>query len=423
MWLLDLFGDSNPLWQQTDSYKGHPFFLCTLLNFGGQQGIVGNFPRVADGFHKALGSSSISGVGITMEGIWTNYPMFESTFQHGFTSIDIPSTSIVSASTSDPAKWFTRYGTRRYGKTHPAAVQAWQQLGATIYTGVGGGFGSMISSVPTLTAPPGPPGPQPAGPAAPKGFTRRHPTDGYWNPPPGVTSCDNENGGKCSIDECAKACVALRPPGYPGIKCLAFEVYVDTPPVSGNCYLFTSLKGPFTALGPSRTYLRDMAVDESQSHNVSAAGKAPTILGLSAMEKAIAANIPEAYNQTAITESLSSTSLKQVWSLLLQASDSLGHVASYHYDLVDVGRQVIAANFSGTFAAYTAAFKSQNADTCKILAARCLEIIDDYDSYLNTDTNFMLGRWIAWCVMSHLCRRVTCICRQLLQRMSMNATP
>ena len=46
MWLLDLFGDSSPLWQKTDSYKGHPFFLCTLLNFGGQQGIVGNFPRV-----------------------------------------------------------------------------------------------------------------------------------------------------------------------------------------------------------------------------------------------------------------------------------------------------------------------------------------------------------------------------------------
>jgi hypothetical protein len=45
-------------------------------------------------------------------------------------------------------------------------------------------------------------------------------------------------------------------------------VYVDTPPVSGNCYLFTSLKGPFTKLGPSRTYLRDMADDGDDRHAV-----------------------------------------------------------------------------------------------------------------------------------------------------------
>jgi hypothetical protein len=40
--------------------------------------------------------------------------------------------------------------------------------------------------VPTLTAPPGPPGPQPAGPPAPEGFARKHPADGFWNPPPGA---------------------------------------------------------------------------------------------------------------------------------------------------------------------------------------------------------------------------------------------
>ena len=115
--------------------------------------------------------------------------MFESTFQHGFVpapSSSAASSRMVPASTSDPAAWFTRYGTRRYGKTHRTAVQAWEALGGTIYSGAGGGFGSMISSVPTLTAPPGPPGPQPVGPPAPEGFTRKHPADGYWNPPPGA---------------------------------------------------------------------------------------------------------------------------------------------------------------------------------------------------------------------------------------------
>ena len=53
MWLLDLFGDSNPIWPKTASYHGHPFVFCTLLNFGGQQGITGDTPRVAAGFEAA----------------------------------------------------------------------------------------------------------------------------------------------------------------------------------------------------------------------------------------------------------------------------------------------------------------------------------------------------------------------------------
>ena len=31
MWLLDLFGDSNPIWVKTASFYGHPYFFCTLL--------------------------------------------------------------------------------------------------------------------------------------------------------------------------------------------------------------------------------------------------------------------------------------------------------------------------------------------------------------------------------------------------------
>jgi hypothetical protein len=121
---------------------------------------------------------------------------------------------------------------------------------------------------------------------------------------------------------------------------------------------------------------------------------------LSAAEKAAAANLLEAYDQAAIDadDTSSVATLKEVWGLLLQASGSLDGVASYHSDLVDVSRQVIAANFSGTFAQYAAAFKAQDAAACATLAAKCLAVIDDYDSTLSTDTNFVLGRWLAWCV-------------------------
>ena len=38
--------------------------------------------RVEDGMGKAIDQkSSIAGVGITMEGIWTNYPVFERQLQ------------------------------------------------------------------------------------------------------------------------------------------------------------------------------------------------------------------------------------------------------------------------------------------------------------------------------------------------------
>ena len=57
MWLLDLFGDSAPVWSRTASFYGHPYFLCTLLNFGGQQGIVGNVPRVLSGVEASLANS------------------------------------------------------------------------------------------------------------------------------------------------------------------------------------------------------------------------------------------------------------------------------------------------------------------------------------------------------------------------------
>ena len=36
------------------------------------------------GLDQALKNSTITGVGITMEGIWTNYPMFEMTLQSAY---------------------------------------------------------------------------------------------------------------------------------------------------------------------------------------------------------------------------------------------------------------------------------------------------------------------------------------------------
>jgi len=279
------------------------------------------------------------------------------------------------------AQWFTRYGTRRYGLTDTSAVAAWQLLGSTIYSGNGGGFGSAISSVPKLVGPPAPPAPQPVGPPAPKGYTRSHPTDGYWNsPPPEIPNT--------SVDKCAEICTSLTPPGYPGVKCVAFEVYINTPPDTGNCYTFTSTAGTFTALQGTRTYLRDLGRGDNRTTTV-APMQPHTIAG-----QAKLAQLSESYTEG--KPASRTETFQQAWALLLQASDTLGKIPSFHFDLVDIGREVIAANFSATFSAYSIAFTKGDAKGCAGLEAELMSTIDDYDKLLSTDTNFMLGRWLKW---------------------------
>jgi hypothetical protein len=480
MWLLDLFGDSNPIWVKTASFHGHPYFFCTLLNFGGQQGITGNMPRVLAGVQASLANSTISGVGITMEGIWTNYPMFEVTLQQAWKATPtvpptpctwgtevkgaylaglVPSagggwpydnTKLTAAqawccthedcggvtlqtgiyqvrASANPVhdgiataswartnfvpgqggaglnEWFTKYGTRRYGTTDPNAVAAWQLLGSTIYAGQGGGgFGSAVSSVPVLASPPGPPGPappQPKTPVAPKGYTRSHPQDGYWNPPPQTVP-------NTSVEECAELCTKLKPAGFPGIKCEAFEVYL-TDSTQGNCYTFTTtnMKGSFTVMTGyplgSRTYLRNDGASSSNTSNASNASSGGAVVTalvppmMSVQDKAAAANLGECYDRAEVPRSEAQI-FQQTWSLLLKASGKLSPVASYRFDLIDVGRQVIAGNFSAVYGQYRAAFLASDANGCAALEKQLLQTLDDYDALLSTDTNFMLGRWQSW---------------------------
>ena len=59
------------------------------------------------GFDHALSNSTINGVGITMEGIWTNYPIFEMTLQSAYAA---------QVSGATLGEWWESYGTRRYGQ-------------------------------------------------------------------------------------------------------------------------------------------------------------------------------------------------------------------------------------------------------------------------------------------------------------------
>lgn len=373
MWLLDLFGDSNPIWSKTASFYGHPFIFCTLLNFGGQQGITGNVPRIEAGMQAALDkNSTITGVGITMEGIWTNYPVFERQLQLGWAW---PPTAQRELGASSDG-WFARFGARRYGgggAALPAVTSAWTLLGSTVYAGNGGGFGSAISSLPSLEGKKCATPPQGVTPPAPAGYRRRHPQDGYWDPPPAARK-------NTSVGECAASCDA-------DDACRAFEVYIHFPPDRGDCYPFSDLSRPFVALdGGSRTYIK-----ATEPAAVVAAEALPS----RAAATAAAAGVT-AIDATTPPSAEAASVYAQAWGLLLSAAPELSAVASYRFDVVDLGREVLAANFSAGFSAYSAAFQRGDKVVVHALAAQLLATIDDYDTLLSSDDNFLVGRWISW---------------------------
>ena len=75
-----LVATANPVWHNTEAFYGKPFILCTLLDFGGQQGLFGNMGAVESSVQQALNASAAKsaspvGVGITMEGIWQVFPV------------------------------------------------------------------------------------------------------------------------------------------------------------------------------------------------------------------------------------------------------------------------------------------------------------------------------------------------------------
>lgn len=89
------------------------------------------------GIGAASSSSSLIGVGITMEGIWQNYPAFEYTLSFAW-------------SNSTPTDFIADYAGRRYSQpASPAVLRAWQTLLAVAYSG-GGIFGSLVTTYPTM---------------------------------------------------------------------------------------------------------------------------------------------------------------------------------------------------------------------------------------------------------------------------------
>lgn len=122
--VLDLFAETSPVYQSTESFFGQPFIWCMLHNFGGNHGLYGNVGSVNTGPFDAMSfkDSTMVGTGLTPEGIEQNDMIYELMNEIGWRSKPLNLT-----------EWISGYSTRRYGQKNSNALTAWQLLLTSVY--------------------------------------------------------------------------------------------------------------------------------------------------------------------------------------------------------------------------------------------------------------------------------------------------
>uniref|UniRef100_A0A8C4W4U3 Alpha-N-acetylglucosaminidase n=1 Tax=Gopherus evgoodei TaxID=1825980 RepID=A0A8C4W4U3_9SAUR len=124
MIVLDLFAESKPVYQRTESFYGQPFIWCMLHNFGGNHGLFGMMESINRGPFDArrFPSSTLVGTGLAPEGIEQNDVVYELMSELGWHQEPL-----------DLQQWVANYAERRYGTRNAEAAGAWQLLLRSVY--------------------------------------------------------------------------------------------------------------------------------------------------------------------------------------------------------------------------------------------------------------------------------------------------
>jgi len=86
--------------------------------------------------------------------------------------------------------------------------------------------------------------------------------------------------------------------------------------------------------------------------------------------------------------------LADAWRLLLEASDELGEVDTFRFDLVNVARQVLSNHAADLHLDLVEAAKEKDGEAFHGASERFLQLIQDTDELLATRKEFLLGRWL-----------------------------
>uniref|UniRef100_A0A803XVQ6 V-type proton ATPase subunit a n=2 Tax=Meleagris gallopavo TaxID=9103 RepID=A0A803XVQ6_MELGA len=119
MIVLDLFAESKPVYEWTESFYGQPFIWCMLHNFGGNHGLFGAVEAINRGpfVARRFPNSTMVGTGLVPEGIEQNDMVYELMNELGWRHepLNLPA-------------WVSRYAERRYGAPNAAAELHHQQM-------------------------------------------------------------------------------------------------------------------------------------------------------------------------------------------------------------------------------------------------------------------------------------------------------
>ncbi|KAB5545833.1 putative alpha-N-acetylglucosaminidase [Coniochaeta sp. 2T2.1] len=128
MLVLDLFSESSPQWQRTNSYYGKPWIWCQLHNYGGNMGLYGQVMNITVNPVEALyNSSSLVGFGLSPEGQEGNEIVYDLLLDQAWSSTAI-----------DTEEYFHDWVTSRYEGNNSMPVPqglyaAWDMVRTTVY--------------------------------------------------------------------------------------------------------------------------------------------------------------------------------------------------------------------------------------------------------------------------------------------------
>ncbi|GAB7342283.1 hypothetical protein MBLNU457_g0518t1 [Dothideomycetes sp. NU457] len=124
--ILDLFSETQPQWQRTNSYYGKPWIWCELHDYGGNMGLYGQIENVTVNPVAALAnSSSLVGFGLTMEGEEGNEIIYDVLLDQAWSRTPLNSST-----------YFSQWVTSRYSgaRTLPTNLyKCWDILRQTVY--------------------------------------------------------------------------------------------------------------------------------------------------------------------------------------------------------------------------------------------------------------------------------------------------
>lgn len=141
MLILDLFAESSPQWQRTESFYGKPWIWCQLHNYGGNIGLYGQVENVTKNAAEALQQSeSMVGMGLTMEGQEGNEIMYDLLLDQAWNKNAI-----------DTDQYFHEWVSTRYGASGKAIPEglysAWDSVRSTVYNNTELSVNSVTKSI------------------------------------------------------------------------------------------------------------------------------------------------------------------------------------------------------------------------------------------------------------------------------------